>query len=324
MEAEPSASGANLDELFRAQRARLWGLAYRLTGCAAEADDIVQEAFSRLLARPAPRAGDGQAPWLVRVVTNLGIDTLRARRRRPYAGPWLPEPSTLELDAADGVLGEARADPETRVELAESATFAFLVALEALGPRQRAALLLRDAFGYSADETAAILGTSAGNVRQLHLRARRAMQEYDRSRCAPTADVRARHRTAVERLLGALAAQDARSLEALLAESARTLTDAAGEYTALATPLVGRSRVARLYLRAAAERAAGDATFTLCSLNGLPAVLIALGRPVRRQAPRTAMLLDTAEDGRIRTIYTVLASRKLAALPFPDARSAPV
>jgi hypothetical protein len=84
-------------------------------------------------------------------------------------------------------------------------------------------------------------------VRALHLRARRALAEYDRRRCLPTPDQRERHRKALERFLDCLLRQDAAGLEAILAESVRTVTDAAGEYTALATPLVGRARVARLY-----------------------------------------------------------------------------
>ena len=110
------------------------------------------------------------------------------------------------------------------------------------------------------------------------------------------------------------AAQDARGLEALLAESVQTVTDAAGEYTALATPLVGRARVARLYLMAALHRQKGGTSNDIRLVNGLPAVLVTLHRPVRRQAPRSLLRCELDEEGRIGLIHAVLAPRKLAAL----------
>jgi hypothetical protein len=171
--------------------------------------------------------------------------------------------------------------------------------------------------GHSAAEAAACLGTSEGNLRVLHLRARRALEAYDREPCRPTPELRARHRDALERLLRCLASQDGRALEALLSESARTVTDAGGEYTALATSLEGRSRVARFYLRAFLHRQAGGPQIELRLVNGLPAAVICLARPVRRQAPRTLILLDLDERGCIRTLHTVLAPRKLGGVEFP-------
>jgi hypothetical protein len=90
-----------------------------------------------------------------------------------------------------------------------------------------------------------------------------------------------------------------RGLEAILAESVHTVTDAAGEYTALATPLEGRARVARLYLMAALHRQAGGTRTEIRLVNGLPAALITLQGPVRRQAPRTLLRCEMDPDGRI-------------------------
>jgi RNA polymerase sigma-70 factor (ECF subfamily) len=310
----PADRAERLDALFRAQRGRLWGLAYRLTGCAEDADDVVQEAFARLAAQPATAHVDDPGPWLARVATNLGIDALRRRRRRAYPGPWLPSPiGTPHAEELDSRAAPTP-DPETRYGLAESATYAFLLALEALGPRQRAVLVLRDVLGHSARETADLLGASEGNVRVLHLRARRALEAYDAARCIPTPELRERHRAALQRFLDCLLAQDARGLEAILAESVRTLTDAAGEYTALATPLDGRARVARLYLVAAQHRQAGGTRTEIHLVNGLPAALVTLERPVRRQAPRTLLRCELDGEGRIRLVHAILAPRKLAAL----------
>ena len=302
---------AELEALFRAQRQRLWALAYRLTASVEDAEDVVQEAFARLLAQPPARGRDA-GPWLVRVATNLGIDALRRRRRRRYAGPWLPAP--LAQDESDAFGPLAGADPEARYGLAESATYAFLVALEVLSPRQRAVLLLRDVLGYSARETADALGASEGGVRVLHLRARRALESYDAERCVPTRELQARHRDVLERFLGCLLAQDAQGLEALLAEAVTTWTDAAGEYTALAAPISGRARVARFYLRAALHRREGGVRTEIRIVNGLPAAWITLARPVRRQAQRSLLRLELDAEGRICRVQTILAPRKLAGL----------
>jgi len=311
---ETSERAAALAALFRVQRESLWGLAYRLTGSAEDADDAVQEAFARLLAAPPAAPPEELGRWLARVTTNLGIDALRRRRRRAYAGPWLPSPvETAEADPLAHLASEAP-DPERRYGLAESASYAFLLALEALSPRQRAALLLRDVLGHSAREAAETLATSEGSVRVLHLRARRALAAYDEARCIPTPELRERHRAALQRFLACLEAQDARGLEALLAEDVATLTDAAGEYTALAAPLAGREKVVRLYLMAALHRKAGGTRQELRLVNGLPAALITLLAPVRRQAPRSLLRCELDAAGRIRLVHAVLAPRKLRGL----------
>jgi RNA polymerase sigma-70 factor (ECF subfamily) len=310
----PRDRAERLAALFRSEQRRVWGLAYRLTGSAEDADDVVQDTFARLVAHPPETQIEDLGPWLRRVATNLGIDALRRRRHRSYRGPWLPSPvETSQADWLDAHVSESP-DAERRYGLLESVTFAFLLALEALGPRQRAVLLLRDVLGYSARETAELIGASEGNVRVLHLRARQALAAYDRNRCVPTPELVARHRGALEQLLGCLVAQDAGALETLLAESVHTLTDAAGEYTALASPLAGRARVGRFYLAAALQRR-GPGTHTEVRLvNGLPAALITLERPVRRQAPRTLLRCEIDADGRIVLVHAILAPRKLAAL----------
>ncbi len=110
-----------------------------------------------------------------------------------------------------------------------------------------------------------------GNVRVLHLRARRAMSAYDRTRSLPSERVRERHRAILHRFLSCLATQDVAGLELLLAESVRTATDSAGEYSALLAPLGGRRAVARFYVQAAANRAPGGPSVEVRTVNGLPA-----------------------------------------------------
>ena len=113
-----------------------------------------------------------------------------------------------------------------------------------------------------------------------------------------------------------LLAQDTSALEALFTESVRTVTDANGEYTALAQPIVGRTRVARFYQMAALHRQTSDARSEIRIVNGLPALLTVLGRPVRRQAPRSLLRVELDGDGLIREVQVVLAPHKLGAVRF--------
>ena len=307
-----------LEGVFRAHERVVWRLAYRLTGSAADADDVVQETFVRLMERPPADMAEPVRGWLVRVATNLGVDALRRRRRRSYPGSWLPSPIETEgpewRDAAD-----EDATPEGRYELLESVSFAFLLALEALTPRQRAVLLLRDVLDYSAREAGEVIGTTEANARIIHHRARRAIAEHERDRCVPTPERQDRTRRVLEAFMTALASQDARAIESMLADGVRTVTDAAGEYTALGVPLVGRKRVARLYLQAASHRRTAGPRFEIRLLNGLPAVVMTLSHPERRAAPRTVLRCEISPDGRITELHAILASRKLSAVRFDGA-----
>jgi RNA polymerase sigma-70 factor (ECF subfamily) len=306
-----------LEDLFRTHERTLWGLCYRLTGCAADADDLVQDTFVRAAERACPAGDPSWRPWLVRVAVNLGVDLLRRRRRRGYEGAWLPSPIEIETDASPEVLS---GNPAARYERLESISFAFLLALEVLTPKQRAVLLLRDVLDYSASEVGAVLDMSEENVRITHHRARRAMRAYDHERCRPTAALRERTSAALQQLLGCLLNQDVAGLETLLAESVRTVADGGGEYTALHGPLEGRAKVALLHLRVAQRRAAGS-RIEFRSINGLPALVIRYASAARRQAPRAVLRCDVAADGRITVLHAILASRKLTAIRFPAAES---
>jgi RNA polymerase sigma factor (sigma-70 family) len=127
------------------------GLCYRMTGNAADADDLVQETFVRAWKSPPERTEEPWRPWLARVAMNLSRDLLRRRKRRHYDGTWLPSPIETGDEAAappDEPVDE-QGDPLARYDMLESVSFAFLLALEALTPAQRAVLLLRDVFDYS-------------------------------------------------------------------------------------------------------------------------------------------------------------------------------
>lgn len=304
---------AGAEELFAAHRSFLWSLCYRLTGCAADADDLVQETFLRALERPPARTDLPWRPWLVRVAINLGRDLLR-KRRRSYVGPWLPsplaaaeeEPPSYEPPSPDG-------SPAARYDLVESASFAFLLALEALTPAQRAVLLLRDVFDYSVRETAQALAMSAANVKTTHLRARRALGGYDGSRRPLTRELQEKTRVALERFLACLVGGDVAGVEALLAEGVRALTDGGGEFVAALRPVRGRDKVARFFLGLTSRIGAG-ASVQPALVNGLPAVVIRLGSTQPKAAPRVVLACRLDDDGRIAELWSVSASRKLSAL----------
>jgi RNA polymerase sigma-70 factor (ECF subfamily) len=304
---------AALADAFGADRGFLWGLCYRLTGSAADADDLVQETFLRAVERPPPRTDAPWRPWLVRVAVNLGRDALRRRRRRPYVGPWLPSP----IETGDEASPPSVEAPTTegRYDLLESVSYAFMLALEALTPLQRAVLLLRDVFDYTVAETADALGASEANVKTTHHRARRRMADYDRSRALPTRERQARTRAALERFVAALATADLAALESLLVESVRATSDGGGEFHAARVPVLGRTRVARFHWNIARRRTATAVpSVEIRMLNGLPALVVGLRDRAPGEAARFVIRADVDDDGLIVALHSILASDKLTAL----------
>jgi len=305
-----------LAPIFEENERFLWGLCYRMTGSAADADDLVQQTFVRALESPPARTDEPWRPWLTRVAVNLGRDLLRRRKRRGYVGPWLPSPietgdettlASYEPRIAAGVTTEGRYD------MLESVSFAFLLALEALTPKQRAVLLLRDVFDYTVAESAEALGISEPDVKTTHHRARRAMAAYDRSRCRPTREQQERTRAALVELIGAFTRGDLDGAERLLSSSVRALSDGGGEFFAARVPLVGPARVLKFFGNVT-RRLHGEVTSRLTTLNGAPALVTELAGPGRGQAPRFVTLVALDDQGRVERIYSVLASRKLTAL----------
>jgi len=310
-----SAAGTSaIADVFGEHRRFLWGLCYRLTGSAADADDLVQETFVRAIARPPARTDEPWRPWLVRVAVNLGRDLLRRRRRTRYVGPWLPSP----IETGDEAAPPPSVEPvstEGRYDLLESVSYAFLVALEALTPLQRAVLLLRDVFDYTVAETADALGVSEANVKTTLHRARGRMAAYDRARTVPTRALQERTRTALERFVGALAAADLPALESLLAESVRAVSDGAGEFHAARVPILGRARVARFHWNIARRRtAATPPEVELRMLNGLPALIVRMTDRARGEAAEFVIRADVDGEGQIVALHSILATRKLTAI----------
>ena len=307
---------AVLEDIFKAHERFLWGLCYRLLGNAADADDIVQETFVRALEHPPARTDEPWRPWLVRVALNLGRDLLRRRKRRHYDGPWLPSPIETGDEASPPSYeptADAQSNPAARYDMLESVSFAFLLALEALTPSQRAVLLLRDVFDYSVSETAEALDMSEANVKTTHHRARRAMREYDHERRLPTQSLQAQTQQVLKRFLSCLTNHDVAGAEALLAEGAGHLSDGGGEFFAARVPIVGREKILLFYERLMRQYPP-DTRSEVRMLNGLPAIITELPRLGQGYAPRIVTRCDLDVEGRIKQIHVVLASRKLTAV----------
>jgi RNA polymerase sigma-70 factor (ECF subfamily) len=302
---------AELASVFEEHRSFLWALSYRVTGNAADADDIVQETFVRALRRPPADRDRPWRPWLVRVAVNLGRDLLRRRRRRGgYEGQWLPSP--VETEPPSHEPADEAGNPAARYDMLESVSFAFLLALEALTPTQRATLLLRDVFDYSARESAGALGLSEANARTTHLRARRALAAYDARRRPLTTERQHRETAALRKFLACVTAGDVAGVEAMLAADARAVSDSGGEFHSNRVPVVGRVKVAAL-LVGVVKGIGRLRRAELRLLNGHPAV-IAEREPKAGFGPRWVTQVDFDDRGRITTVYTVLATRKLSAI----------
>jgi RNA polymerase sigma-70 factor, ECF subfamily len=310
-----NAPGA-LAHAFATHRRLLFGIAYRMLGSARDADDVVQETFVRVLKSP-PDVGGELRPLLVTIAMNVARDLLRRRRAEGYPGAWLPAPFEAETEA------ELELEPsvEARYSLVESASIAFLLALEALSPTARAVTLLRDVFDYSVAETAAALGIGEGNVKTTHHRARATLARYDATR-APLDEAHvARSRVALEAFLVALAAGDVPAIEALLAKDVVAVADAAGEFHSAKT-MVGAARVALVYA-GIARKSPPPIRFTLRTLNGLP-TLVAERDPrdlTTGVAPRFTLSCDVDASGKIVRIHTILATAKLQGLAPVEATS---
>lgn len=305
----------NYQEVYDQNRDFLWGYCYRLTGSAADAEDLVHETFVRAMERPPSDTSRPWRPWLVRVATNARRDAWRRQKVRDYKGPWLPSPLETEGPARSLVTAGLE-DSEGRYQLLESVSFAFLLALEVLNPNQRAVLLLRDVYDYSIRETAQALGLTPSNVKTTLHRARRAMASYDVERRPPSPESSQQTRQVLAQFLDCFFRADAKAMERLLAASVQSIHDAGGEFLAAGIPVVGREKVALFYARIRPQD--GERLVTEPRvLNGLPGVVTERPDAPEGLARRWAYSLELDTEGLIRRSYAVLSTRKLTAVHFP-------
>ncbi|WP_066360405.1 RNA polymerase sigma-70 factor [Herbidospora mongoliensis] len=266
----------NAASVFTELRPRLFGIAYRMLGSAAEAEDVVQDVWLRW--QVADRSAVQSPPaFLATIATRLSINVAQSARsrRESYIGPWLPEPIDTSMD------------PTLGAERGEALEFAFLLLLERLSPTERAAYVLREAFVYPYEQIAEIIQVSAANARQLVSRARKRLSTERREPIDRTA-----HRQLLETFLDAAQSGDVHALESLFAKDVVSLTDGNGILGAARLVMSGVPRVTK-FITAFAPRFWPGATITYVEANGQPAVYV----PARDKIGGALLILDASPDG---------------------------
>jgi RNA polymerase sigma-70 factor, ECF subfamily len=217
---------------FEARRGRLVGLAYRMLGSFAEAEDVVQDAFLRFRAVDIDSVLDPSS-YLSTTVARLCLDRLKAARtqREAYVGTWLPEP----------IVDETAVAPDRPLELADDLSFALLMTLERLSPPERTAFLLHDVFGVAFEQIAQVLERSEPACRKLAERARTQVHQA-RPRFQPNPE---QETQLLHAFMLASATGDIAALTRLLAEDAVLYNDGGGKRLAALNPIYGRDRIAR-------------------------------------------------------------------------------
>lgn len=283
-------------QAFEAQRGRLRGLAYRMLGSVADADDVLQDAYLRW-----HTAVDGirePAAWLTTTVTRLCIDRLRGAKaeRETYVGPWLPEPWL-----GDETGGER---PDGRQDRADDLSVAFLLLLERLSAEERAALLLHDVFELGYPAVADALGKSEAACRQMVHRARERVQAERTRFAVPDGERRA----LLERFIEASRSGEESKVLALLAPDASLTADGGGKAWAARRIVQSAARIARLLATVARKRPTLPVD-RIADVNGALAVVSWLdGKPV-------AVTSVDIVDGRIAALYRVMNPDKLRGVP---------
>lgn len=280
--------------VFLGARPRLFGIAYRMLGSAAEAEDIVQDTWLRWQSTDRTAVLDPTA-FLATITVRLALNSAQSARsrRETYIGPWLPEP----IDTAS--------DPHLGAERAEALSLAVLLLLEKLSPTERAAYVLREAFDYSYSTIAEILQTTDVNVRQIVSRARRHVAEGSH-KSSPSPGFEQQNRL-LQAFIQAAQKGELQQLESLFATEVVSLTDGDGIVNAARKPVSGAQTVARFIASFPSHFWTGTEVAYI-QANGQPAALLSRNGSVYAFAT-----LETTPDG-ISRIMWVMAPPKLAIL----------
>jgi RNA polymerase sigma-70 factor (ECF subfamily) len=278
---------------FEAARPKLFGIAYRMLGTVADAEDVLQDAYLRFAASKLADLRSVEA-WLVTIVTRLCLDRIKSAQaqREVYVGPWLPEP--LMADAPP----EAK-DPAEHMADLESISFAFVLLLQSLTSEERAVFLLREVFDYDYADIAAFIGKSEEACRQLFSRAKKHIAEH-RPRIKTTP---AEHQRVLASFMQAVSTGDLAGLMQLMSDDVTLATDGGGKASAATHPVHGPDHVARFVIGLAKK--ASDLSFEVTPVNGQLGILI-------RNAGKleTMAVLDIVEE-HIRAVYFIRNPDKL-------------
>lgn len=278
-------------DVFEPQRARLTGLAYRMLGSLAEAQDVVQDAFLRVHAVDLG-ALDEPHGYLSKTVARLCLDRMKSARARRelYVGTWLPEPIV---------------DASSPVELGEDLSFALLLVLERLSPPERSAFLLHDVFGMDFEAIAQVLGRSGASCRKLAERAREQVHA-GRPRFVASKEDEQRLFAA---FLQAAGTGDVQALTRILADDAVLYNDGGGRRLAAHKPVHGADKVARFFAGIVRKpNHPVPVKLELAQINGLP------GCVGTYDNGDVAVAAIEVRDGRIAAVYIINNPEKLAHL----------
>jgi RNA polymerase sigma-70 factor (ECF subfamily) len=304
---DPSAS-------FEPYRRRLCGLAYRMLGSMADAEDAVQETYLRWHRTERDKVADPRA-FLMTTTARICLDMLTSARarREEYVGPWLPEP----------VFDTSALAPDRRTELAEDLSIALLLTLDRLSALERAAFLLHDVFDFSFSEVAAALERSEAACRQLASRAREhvraARPRGATTPLAPSGQVDTKHAQLMSAFAVATASGDLQALMQMLASDVRIVTDGGGKVRSALEVIEGADRAARFMVEVTRKRPGAwwrdDFTVRFALINGLPGVVV--------EAPEGTVQTSAfeIEGGVIRALYIVRNPDKLRHLARPDSHA---
>ncbi|WP_456284169.1 RNA polymerase sigma-70 factor [Microbacterium sp. JZ101] len=286
-------------EAFVRHRNLLFTVAYEMLGSAADAEDVLQEAWLRWSGVDQDEVRDERA-YLVRIVTRLSLDQIRtlSRRKETYVGEWLPEPLRTTPDVAEDV------------ELAESVSMALMVVLETLAPTERAVFVLREAFGFDYAEIAESLDKSPAAIRQIAHRARAHVEARRPRQTVSTREAR----VAVAAMQRAIEEGDFQALLDVLAPDVVMIADGGGRKQAAVRPIVGADRVVRLLTGGMAKHG-GVLTSAPADLNGTPALLLSVDGEV------DGALALRVEDGLVTGLYYVRNPEKLSRIATETALS---
>ena len=275
---------------FEGLRGRLFGLAYRMLGSRADAEDIVQEAYVRWHEVTKDRIDSPEA-WLVTTTSRLAIDRLRRLKteREAYVGQWLPQPIVTD------------APPDRHLDLADDLSMAFLTLLERLAPEERAAFLLHDVFDVGYPEIASVIEKTESAARQVVHRARERVRgerkRFDVSESAKE--------TLLQRFLAATEARDEQAVLALFAPDATWTADGGGKAAAALRPIVGADRIARLVMGLYERFWANGRTLEIGTINGEAGLCL-------RDGDHLIATMSIATDGeQILAVYAVVNPDKL-------------
>ncbi len=292
---DASTQQQKLGEAFERYRVLLFSIAYRMTGSASDAEDLVQETYLRYQAS-ADRGIGSLKGYLTTIVTHLALDHLKSARlaREQYVGTWLPEPI---------LTAEVGEFPLADLERQETLSLAFLRLLEELSPPERAVFLLHEVFDYPFDEIGVMLEKSTANCRQIFHRAKQALQEK-RVRFDPEPQ---RQRQLLLSFLAAIQSGDMAALTSLLAQDAISWSDGGGKVRTNLLPIYGRQAVVRFWLTVI-HKDQRSFTMTQAEINGSPAIVFFV------EDSLAGVISLTLNDEGIQEIYALLNPEKLTFL----------